>query len=324
MSKQPTILVKKADGTTVRMTLDEVKKMNAGNKVAPPPEPKIATVEQESVSEKAQEMLKTPELEPAPTEYLLPEPHLLHEEVEEHEVTKPELVAAVSYDDTIEQILKTAKLSPNEEMLSRYRSLIMSLLKGVRTVDQIMVYATAPQEKGGLALSKEEAARLQGVLETTSGVPKVAPKPIAKLANNPSTQPKNNPLPRPAGSGAGRVPMTDVEAPPRPAQAIMGPIEEMKQFSLVDWRRLAATPDKAKEILLGKFAGWKEESFFLYRDTRAAWLESPLIREYQEKVVNAINNSTRLADLATGFAAKNTLTPADIAALVEVNRALAV
>lgn len=354
MPNEPTILVKKADGTTARMTLSEVKKMK-GDKKSTNPSPfdsvNVPLDQPETIVEQAREMLQTPELEPAPVEFLLPaseellvvspstplgvnavEPHLLNEEIEPHEVGKPELVAAVSYDDTIAQIIRQADLSPSAELLPRFQSFIMSLIKGVRTIAQVMEYATAPVARGGLALSPEEAQRFTAALSDQAGPisrPAVIPKAMTAPAQNMSAPIKNNAAPtRPysARSAAARIQMHDVQAPSSPSanKVVMGPIEEMKNFSLLDWRRLAATPDKAKEIILSKFTGWKEESFFLYRDTRQAWLQSPLVREYQEKLVEALNRSTRLADMATGFAAKTTLTPADITALVEVNRILAV
>ena len=319
MPNQPTILVKKADGTTVRMTLDEVKKMKAGKKSETVPE---------TVAEKAAEILKIPELEPAPVELLLmsDELHLLHEEVQPHEVSRPELVAAVSYDDTVAHVLKNAQLTPTPELQSRFQSLIMSLVKGVRTLAQVMEYAQAPVVKGGLALSATEAERFSMALKSTPGLPMVVPNSRVTIQEKEASSVQKNSLStlKPNPGRAGNVPMHDVEAPAMSTKVIMGPIEEMKNFSLVDWRRLAATPDKAKEIILGKFTGWKEESFFLYRDTRLAWLDSPLVHGYQEKLIEAINKNTRLSDMATGFAAKNTLTPADITALVEVNRILAV
>ena len=126
-----------------------------------------------------------------------------------------------------------------------------------------------------------------------------------------------------------RPTMRDVEAPkPMPAAsqaaAIMGPVDEMQNFSLLDWRRLAVTPENAAEIVMRKFATWKEESFYLYQDTRAAWLSCPLIREYQTTLANAINQNTRLSGLAMGGNARNSITAGDISALVAVNRSLAV
>lgn len=321
------------------MTLDEVKKMKAEKKADNPLLPQELETAPETVIKKAVEMLKTPELEPAPVEFLLKasaEPHLLHEEIESHEVTRPELVTAVSYDRTVDAVLKNARLTPSPELMPRFQSLIMSLIKGVRTVAQVMEYASAPLLRGGLALSIAEAERLATALNTQTGLPNnrsiIIPKPMTAPASTPSNiqgSVKNNPTSnRPHNTGAAFVQMHDVQAPQSAPstsnKAVMGPIEEMKIFSLLDWRRLAATPDKAKEIILSKFSGWKDESFFLYRDTRLAWLESPLVREYQEKVITAINQSTRLSDMASGFAVKKTLTPADIAALVEVNRVLAV
>lgn len=354
MPTQPTILVKKADGTTVRMSLDEVKKMKE-NTVKPTEfksvpliirdeedkkdnkikDTKIegTNVEKNILEDKAKEMLKTPELEPAPVEQLLPsnfsEKHLLHEEVASHEVKNSAVIGGVSYDDQIKKILSVARLSPPAELASRYQSLLTSYLKGIRTAEQVLEYARLPVDRGGLGLDDAGAARLGSALgrDATISNPK---KTMMKPEMPPTSMTK--PLPRsvsplPSPSAMSPTTMRDIQAPSSTrAQStpVMGPVDEMKNFSLRDWRRLALTPDKSKEIILNKFKSWKEESFFLYQDTRLAWFNSPLFRMYQEAVAKAINNAGRLADLTLSGGAKDVLTTTDITALIEVNRSLGV
>lgn len=331
MANQPTILVKKTDGTSVRMTLAEIQAMKESknnsngevHKKSPLPN---------TVTTQAKKLLLTPELEPAPAELLLTdtEPHLLHEEVQTHEIARPELVASVSYDDIVATVLKQSGLQPAPELMGRIRSLIISLLKGVRTATQVQEYAQSPIERGGLGLSPDETTGFLNALQSTPGLPHITLNKIPENKKNISTisvpQHASMPLPQTTMYTTAIRAMRDVEAPPQTPQPVMGPVEEMKNFSLLDWRRLAATPDKAKEIILAKFRGWQSESFFMYRDTRLAWLSSPLIRQYQATIVAAINANTRLSDAAAVGAVrvKETLSPADIAALVEVNRVLAV
>ncbi len=373
MSNQPTILVKKSDGTMTRMTLDEVKKMKAANKQATQPTKGIPLIVQEDTKileivpekpvmkdsvkittvespkniinpakDQAEQLLKTPELEPSPVELLLPsiiEPHLLEETLAPHEVKSPALLGGITYDNQIQKILSTARLSPPPERLSRYQSLVTSYLKGVRSLDQVMEYARLSYDQGGLALDEVSAARLLNVLEKDQpnalsknkpGMPKPDVSPSLRL---PKVVPQSvSPLPSPtpiARSPLTTTAMRDVEAPisrqeRTAATAVMGPTEEMKNFSLRDWRRLALTPEKAKEIILNKFKSWEAESFFLYHDTRLAWLSSPLIRLYQDTVVEAINQATRLTDMTMKNAAREGLTAADVSALIEVNRSLGV
>lgn len=289
------------------------------------------------VEDEAKEMLKTPELEPAPVEVLLPraanEAHLLEEKITAHEVKDSTVIGGVSYDDQIKKIVSTARLSPPAEMSSRYQSLLTSYLKGIRTAEQVLDYARLPIDRGGLALDEAAAARLQAAL----GKDPMANKPQQKTIMKPEiSAPISMPKPMPRSvsslpSPAITLPSTtmrDIQAPIPTGRSqstpVMGPVDEMKNFSLRDWRRLAATPDKSKEIILNKFKSWKEESFFLYQDTRSAWFFSPLFRMYQETVAKAVNNASRLADLTLSGGARDALTATDINALIEVNRSLSV
>lgn len=377
MSNQPTILVKKADGTSVRMTLDEIKKMKSASvvqdvkveeRVEERPiskgvpliirekkveetivdsavDPMPVFVPEKSVDIKvdveaeAKTMLKVPELEPTPVELLIPqsfETHLLEETVAPHEVPHPDVVTEVSYDSDIKKIITSAKLEPTAELMSRYQSLLISYLKGVRSLDQIIKYAELPVDAGGLALDAVVTKRLYNTLASNFPTDKKpmaqAPKPVAPaapLSNRPmSGAPMAMPTTsRPAAptkiTPAPNTLMRDVQAPVRTTTtAVMGPVEEMKNFSVRDWRRLATTPEKAKEIILNKFKSWKEESFFLYNDVLTAWFSSPLFQAYQDVVAKAINNSSRISDIRSVSGAAETLNAVDITALIEVNRSL--
>ncbi len=346
---EPLIAVKKADGTIVRLPLSEIKKMKEGNAklpVPPKPEFKIPVPEDALVSgggipvfsnnndplAAVKKLLSVPEIMPAPVEPLIPEkfsdsvvavgnpmttskPHdpLLFQEPTVQEIKHEASLGTASYDAVVTRVLAEAKLTPPESLASRYQSLIMSAAKGIRTIEQVIRYATMPGNQGGLGLDAGSALRLQEALKHIPGIQ----VPIAPLKRSLPT--------------AVRPVMRDVEPPSTKnisiaptAAAVMGPVEEMKNFSLLDWRRLAATPEKAAEIVMRKFAGWKQESFYLYQDTRAAWLVSPLVRDYQKTLAEAINQNTHLSSLTGGGNVQNTITAYDITALVAVNHSLAV
>lgn len=361
---EPMIAVKKADGTIVRMPLSEVKKMQTAgptNTVVTTSEPVVAQpdfkipvpedalvvngkipVSTGNVLADVKKLLSVPELEPTPVEPLLPDhfteeqiipvakPHspLSLQEPADQEIKQESVLGTASYDDVVARVLREAKITPPPDLQARYQSLIMSAAKGVRTVEQILRYAVMDNVQGGLGLSSEVAERLGKALAQIPGI-QVPISPI-KRATPVATAMQAQLAPvTPVVPLSVRPTMHDVEAPKnRPvvasAATIMGPVDEMQNFSLLDWRRLAVTPEKAAEIVMRKFAVWKEESFYLYQDTRAAWLSSPLIREYQTTLAKAINQNTRLSGLSMSGEAKNTITAGDIAALVAVNRSLAV
>lgn len=358
---EPMIAVKKADGTIVRVPLSEIKKMkeaSSATSVAQMPKPdfKIPVPEDALVTQgkisatgggadpmaEVKKLLSVPEILPAPVEPLIPEDFAdsevppaapVHEplplrEPDRHEIKQESVLGTPSYQDVVTRVLAEAKITPPPDLVSRYQSLIMSAAKGVRTVEQVLRYATMPNVQGGLGLDANSAGRLGKALEKIPGI-QVPIAPVrrateAEVAMQAQLAP-STPLPVSV-----RPTVRDVEPPSKTipmvsqAAAVMGPVEEMQNFSLVDWRRLAVTPEKAAEIVMRKFAVWKEESFYLYQDTRTAWLSSPLIREYQKTLANAINQNTRLSGLSMGGNARNIITAGDIAALVAVNRSLAV
>ncbi len=357
----PLIVVKKADGTTVRLPLSEVKKMSAQTSAASKPEApetapaasvtpakstfKIPVPEDAMVANgvklsdpmaEVKKLLSVNELPAAPVEPLIPttfststapsEPHLLHEELEPHEVKHPDLVAHVSYEDSALAAAKTAEINLAPELLDRFHSLTSSLYKGIRTLDQVLAYATLPGPQGGLGLSLAETERLKAALAALPGTPKMVTKPKAQAMPPAEVMPpKPAKTLQPLGQ---RLPMRDVE-PPAPAHRaleVMGPVEEMKNFNLTDWRRLAATPEKAKDLMIAKFISLKNESYFLYQDARTGWYASPLLTMYQKLVVDALNAGERLSDWSQkhGRNPQTEISAADVSAIVEINQSLAV
>lgn len=360
---EPMIAVKKADGSIVKMPLSEVKKMQTGGTATPVarsvaptektefkiPVPEDALVVNGkipvttgNVLEDVKQLLSIPELEPAPVESLLPDhfdqeqimvaakPHepLPLQEPADHEIKQESVLGTPSYDDVVTRVLRDSKITPPPDLQARYQSLIMSAAKGVRTVEQVLRYAIMDNVQGGLGLDQDAAERLGKALAQIPGV-QVPVAPLKRTTQMAAAmQAQLAPVATPT-TGSVRPTLRDVEPPkpmhiPAQTTAVMGPVDEMQNFSLLDWRRLAVTPEKAAEIVMRKFAVWKEESFYLYQDTRAAWLSSPLIREYQTTLAKAINQNTRLSGLSMSGEAKNTITAGDIAALVAVNRSLAV
>ena len=345
---EPLIPVKKADGTTVMVPFSEVRKMQKSVPI-PPSAPKLEKPIVKSAPAfsipipqefgdpmfEVKKLLSVKELPVAPAEVLLEENyevtapsgqelHLLHEEMQPHEVTHPDLVAHASYEDSALAAAKAAKIAIPADLVSRFNSLATSLYKGVRTLDQFLEYVTIDVLRGGLGLSKAEAERLGQALQSVPGTPKLSAKPSSAQLSTPQPKPVAMATAPLAGQSFGpRIPMRDVEAPRPRTLVVMGPTEEMKSFTITDWRRLAVTPEKAKDILLSKFKGLKNESYFIYQEACAAWLTSPLLTEYQNTLVNALNSGERLSELRSvpnGAA----LTANDIAAIVEINQSLKV
>ena len=105
---------------------------------------------------------------------------------------------------------------------------------------------------------------------------------------------------------------------PRPK--IYSAVEEIHYVTLIDFRRLATTPAEAGARLQQKFVNLREESMLLFLDGWEAWKQSPLYREYVSTVSGYLARGSKLETLT---ADKTKLQPNEIAALVSMERTLA-
>lgn len=76
----------------------------------------------------------------------------------------------------------------------------------------------------------------------------------------------------------------------------LGPIEEIKYFTLTDFRRLSSDPAEAAARLKQKFANLKDESYILYLNALEAWRTSPLFNDYISASIDTLNQKKKLAD----------------------------
>lgn len=93
--------------------------------------------------------------------------------------------------------------------------------------------------------------------------------------------------PRGIPSVSAQKPMMHDVTPPTPET--MGPIDELRAFSLTDFRRLGGTLEQKKLVILGKFETLKRDSFVLYMQGREAWYQSPLYRQYLQIIARSVN-----------------------------------
>lgn len=82
-----------------------------------------------------------------------------------------------------------------------------------------------------------------------------------------------------------------------PKEFSYGPVDEIRSFSLVDFRRLSSKPEEAADRLRQKFVNLKEESFVLYLQGVEAWQQSPLYKNYMEKICEMFNKGTILQEI---------------------------
>lgn len=99
----------------------------------------------------------------------------------------------------------------------------------------------------------------------------------------------------------------------------MGPVDEIRSFSLVDFRRLSTDPTEAAGRLKQKLLNLREESIVLYFEGWQAWKDSPLYHDYMNVVAEAIAKRMPLAKVT---AERSKIQLSEISALVRMEKQL--
>ncbi|MFA6105785.1 MAG: hypothetical protein WC725_04315 [Patescibacteria group bacterium] len=169
--------------------------------------------------------------------------------------------------------------------------------------------------------NKRLEAELPAVVIKTAA-PKLPPKPIAtgdarKILEEQITKNTMSELPGnfTINSDRNKTTMSDVKSAP----AQMGPIEEIRYFSLVDFRRLSGDPTEAANRLKQKFLNLHEESVVFYFEGLDAWKISPLYHDYINLVSEAIKKRQTLAQVAVD---KSRIQVSEISALIKMEKEL--
>ena len=105
----------------------------------------------------------------------------------------------------------------------------------------------------------------------------------------------------------------------RPIPMEMGPVDEIKSFNLVDFRRLSDKPKESARRLQQKLFNLQEESFVLYLQALDAYRSSQLYNEYAQIICEALANRK---SLAAQLEEKKGIKLEEIMALVEMEKEL--
>lgn len=117
----------------------------------------------------------------------------------------------------------------------------------------------------------------------------------------------------------GKPAKTTVEDIISPKNINYGPIDEIRSFTLTDFRRLSSEAKEAVTRLRQKFANLKEESFLLYLEAIEVWQQSPLYKKYMERICESLNKNLRLSGLVKK---EDDLTEEEIKLLVKMEKDL--
>lgn len=353
-----TVLVKKADGTTIRVPLENVMEGKTGVTSAKPkpPEPaqKTAPIAKPQATKKRRKIELKVSKKPAPPvkpSVLVLKKRFdedealdtrkewkkedttspLDQKLEEKKEEFPEFPALK--DEASARIIEKLNFSIPEDLKGRLGSLIQSWIKEVRSSDQVLEYALKPAQKGGLGLTENQANKLIQVLKNSRGgkISKETSKKTIKestptLKDIRAKKEVQKIVQKPAQpqvrvnvpSGPVRT-MQDM-LPPTVQSKTVGPVEELGLLTLIDFRRLGKDIGEQVAIILDKFKRLKEESFVQYIKAKEAWFVSPLYKRYLEILKKALNQKQPLSTTASKD--PQGMIMEEIKAMVEINKKL--
>lgn len=257
-----------------------------------------------------------------------------------------------------QEIITPIAFLVEKEVEPKLHALVLSRVKEIRTEEQVKELAMASIDKGGLGLDEmkvnillhaiDEAmqkkpaaalmpsaqARLKPVVPPVATINKAELKPVTLSPASPpqNTKPDAHKIlssliaedriqaeimkPTFTRIDTGKVQMQDVVA----RQTSMGPVDEMMNFSLVDFRRLGANPEASAGALIQKFSLLKTDSYLLFLNGRNAWFKSPLYSGYLEILQQSL--ATRRPIAAVLSTEKDALKIEEIQAIVRVSQSL--
>lgn len=351
---QPTILVKKADGTFVRVPLSDLKK----KPVAPTPivAPVVVQPKAESVAvKKPNPIIPKPIIKKTPIESVVvkEKPADFKSLLEDNDlsVSGSGVKTSAPRDNEVDKVIKQLSFNILPSFGGRLRSVVQLRLKDVRGANETKDVALRSIKDGGLGLTEMQAEELEkkcllvmesadrGVVvpprarpvKTVAATMGGLPQKFVEPAVPANTTPFNSFIHEESDSIEKMItPEFKISSISKPKTIIhdvvsrpveMGPVEEIKFFRLLDWRRMANNPTEAANRLKQKFINLKEESILLFFDAAAAWRESPLYQDYLEMIDVSFNKKIPLATAASD---KEKITLEEIKALVNMEKELGI
>lgn len=245
--------------------------------------------------------------------------------------------------DLFGKIVKNLSFTLSDDLQGRFHSLVTSYLKEIRNDEQLLTYATNDKQVGGLGLNNDQAEELLQIVSQAKNKKKpetISPSvlPDRQVKTGMLGQPQNK-RPQIFRASQGVRPVLHdvmklsskntnedvreelVEAQKKNTREMVGPIDELKEFSLVDFRRLSEDSATAAEILLAKVQNLKKDSYSIFLRGLIAWQQSPLYKIYQEVVKESINRGVSINDLFFQ-ASQEKLQSDEFISLIEMNKNL--
>ncbi|MBI5222111.1 MAG: hypothetical protein HY980_01270 [Candidatus Magasanikbacteria bacterium] len=243
---------------------------------------------------------------------------LLDQPIDGAAKTKAVNVLPDKRDDLYSLLIKEIRFPVKDEMRGRLNSLAVSLVKGVRTEEQVEGYLKRDAAECGLGFSEAQAGAVIAavkkvwhlalraeVADGSVGVSRTHPSPLSERGNlRFPTKSEYQKLPprRRAGEvlGINAKPLVQDVMPPKiePTEKVsLGPVDEIATMTLLDFRRLATGGTDSVHVLRDKFSALRKESVIIYLQALDAWFSSPLYRDYQGLIRRAVNERRKLQEV---------------------------
>ncbi|MFH1089071.1 MAG: hypothetical protein V1716_01455 [Candidatus Uhrbacteria bacterium] len=261
-------------------------------------------------------------------------------------VSKPILSA----NDAMEKIVMETGLKLDEASQKKFVAIVEARLKDIRDAFETRSVLERSIEQGGLAISGLQLAKTTELLEemvsdwqkvmriesdknkqtvretklaeetkkkaeakaaAQAAKPKIMPKPIAPVMNNNSA----------VISQSSRPILNDITPP---ARKLAGPIDELQNLTLEEFRRLSSDPKEAKLKIKDKIDLLEEQGMGQKILGIKAWHSSPVSRLYLEMTKTALLSGKTIEDISAERSRLNqeTLSSTEVKVINELNGSL--
>jgi hypothetical protein len=347
-----TFPVKKSDGTTVRMTMEELDNLKKGV----PKEDDVIKNEMKPEVIESDSAEATSDKDEIPTEVEEELPVLEFEKSQEKDKDK---LSLSELDKSIRDLAKTRKEEelknsidfnqvPIEDLstLSKPEALPITEIPVAPQAEEVQQRGVewekednkslldepldkslpVPVEEGDQAITEVGAPKFDFPEEAKHkevDVSKDKPKNLTGEDVEDKITDKISEFKKPVES-LPRISLVDTEKPvvqdvkiPEEIQ-IVGPVGELANFSLTDFRRLGSNLDTAVKSLKNKFDNLDKDSYLEFMKGKDAWFGSPIYREYQDTISMALAKNMKISEIRSS-GDKDGLSPEELKAILSIN-----
>ncbi|MFA6428634.1 MAG: hypothetical protein WCW02_03800 [Candidatus Buchananbacteria bacterium] len=229
------------------------------------------------------------------------------------------------------------------ELTKKLVNILMTYLRGVRDWVETRGFLMHEASAGGVSLTKEQAENLLTIVDrqrrsleslrqssetlaTSDQVAETDQLMQAKRMATVNANPRPGQPQAPSGfkKSADLLPQKPVIEDIKYAKKLVGPVEELAGFDLIDFRRLNPDPEQARQKIRGKIELLSTEGIAKKVAGIKAWQSSPVNQLYLQIIQQALLASQALSEAISLRQQNNqpTLTLAEFQALAELNKQL--